>query len=330
MAQKRNYATKKKGKTEVYPFWNLEDIKNVVEWFENNNEWDGYLITLFGFLFGRRIGDTISMKWSDLYFENGNKREEIVTIEEQKTGKTTEIPIGNMVFEVVEKYCKNKNVKPIEHYNDFIFEFGSKTEWINRKNNPVYKTNDLELWCKELGKDLSQSRKDKIIEGFNKQSDYDYLGDYLYYEVEWMDVVKWQANSYRNLFNKATEASGIEYKVSTHSLRKTFGYWIHQLHPFDPDCLISLSKLFNHSSVQQTMDYIGLTTEKNRKYVNNHNDLIRDVLNGNTSGIVKNSPIISIKSEDFGNIIMEVIKRKELNDVEKYQLAINMANELRV
>ena len=50
MAQKRDYATKKKGKTEVYPFWNLEDIKNVVEWFEQNNEWDGYLITLLEML----------------------------------------------------------------------------------------------------------------------------------------------------------------------------------------------------------------------------------------------------------------------------------------
>lgn len=38
MAQKRDYATKKKGKTEVYPFWNLEDIKNVVEWLDKNEE----------------------------------------------------------------------------------------------------------------------------------------------------------------------------------------------------------------------------------------------------------------------------------------------------
>ena len=71
MAQKRDYATKKKGKTEVYPFWNLEDIKNVVEWFEQNNEWDGYLITLLEMLLARRISDTISMRWSDLYYENG-------------------------------------------------------------------------------------------------------------------------------------------------------------------------------------------------------------------------------------------------------------------
>ena len=57
--QTRDYATKKKGKTEVQPFWNMEDIKNVVEWFEKNNEWDGYLITLLELLLGRRIGDKI-------------------------------------------------------------------------------------------------------------------------------------------------------------------------------------------------------------------------------------------------------------------------------
>lgn len=37
MAENR-YATKKKGKTEVQPFWNMSDIKNVVEWFEKNEE----------------------------------------------------------------------------------------------------------------------------------------------------------------------------------------------------------------------------------------------------------------------------------------------------
>lgn len=330
MAQKRDYATKKKGKTEVYPFWNLEDIKNVVEWFEQNNEWDGYLITLLELLLGRRIGDTISMRWSDLYYENGNQREEVTTIEEQKTGKTTEIPIGNLVFEVVDKYCEKININPMEHYNEFIFSFQSKTAWIERAGNPIYSENDLEKWCEFLNKDLSDKRKEGIIKGFNKQKEYLSLGDYLYYEVEWTDVVKWHTNAYRNIFNKATEAVKIPYRVSTHSLRKSFGYWIHQLHPFDPDCLISLSKLLNHATVQQTTDYIGLTAEKNRKYINDHNDLIRNVLDGKGNEIVKNSPVISLKSEDFGNIIMEVIKATDMSDVEKYQMAINLANEMRV
>lgn len=330
MAQKRDYATKKKGKTEVYPFWNLEDIKNVVEWFEQNNEWDGYLITLLELLLGRRIGDTISMRWSDLYYENGNQREEVTTIEEQKTGKTAEIPIGNLVFEVVNKYCEKTNTNPMEHYNEFIFNFQSKTAWIERAGNPIYSENDLDKWCEFLNKDLSDKRKGEIIKGFNKQKEYLSLGDYLYYEVEWTDVVKWHTNAYRNVFNKATEAVKISYRVSTHSLRKSFGYWIHQLHPFDPDCLISLSKLLNHATVQQTTDYIGLTAEKNRKYINDHNDLIRSVLEGNGNEIVKNSPVISLKSEDFGNIIMEVIKATDMSDVEKYQMAINLANEMRV
>ena len=330
MAQKRDYATKKKGKTEVYPFWNLEDIKNVVEWFEQNNEWDGYLITLLELLLGRRIGDTISMKWSDLYYENGNQREEVTTIEEQKTGKTTEIPIGNLVFEVVDKYCEKTNVNPMEHYREFIFNFQSKTAWIERAGNPIYSENDLDKWCEFLNKDLSDKRKEEIIKGFNKQKEYLSLGDYLYYEVEWTDIVKWHTNAYRNVFNKATEAVEIPYRVSTHSLRKSFGYWIHQLHPFDPDCLISLSKLLNHATVQQTTDYIGLTAEKNRKYINDHNDLIRNVLEGKGNEIVKNSPVISLKSEDFGDIIMEVIKATDISDVEKYQMAINLANEMRV
>ena len=80
MAQKRNYASKQRGKTEVEPFWNIEDIKNVIEWFENSDEWDGYLITMLEILIGRRIGDVVKMKWSDLYYENGKKKREIDTI----------------------------------------------------------------------------------------------------------------------------------------------------------------------------------------------------------------------------------------------------------
>ena len=81
MAQTKSYATKKKGKTEVYPFWEMGDIKKVIEWFENNNEWDGYLISMLELLLGRRIGDTVNMKWSDLYYENGNRdRNESVSL----------------------------------------------------------------------------------------------------------------------------------------------------------------------------------------------------------------------------------------------------------
>lgn len=325
MAQSRNYASKKKGKTEVYPFWNMSDIKNVVEWFENNNEWDGYLITLLELLLGRRIGDTVMMKWSDLYYENGNRKSEINTIEEQKTGKVTNLPVSNMVFEAVDNYLSHVKVNPMEHYDEYIFSFAAKIEWINRRNLDVYGENNIERWCKTLGKDLSDKRKEKIFNDFHKQKMYLSLGDYLYYEVEYNDIVKWQTDDYRKKLKKAVQDCGIEYSVSTHSLRKSLGYWIYKTHPYDSDCILTLQQLLNHSDVQTTMHYIGLTEEKKRNYLEDHGEFIHNVLAGKGDEIVKNMPVISLKSDDFGRII-----RMLTDDVDKYQAAINMANEMRV
>ena len=321
MAQTRDYATKKKGKTEVQPFWNMEDIKNVIEWFEKNEEWDGYLITLLELLLGRRIGDTVMMKWSDLYYENGNRKSEIDTIEEQKTGKITNLPVSNMVWEAVDNYLSHVKIDPMEHYNEYIFSYIPKTLWLLRHPNTPFYMN-IETWCGYLNKDFSDKRKQKILDDFHKQKEYKSLGDYLYYIIEYNDVVKWQTDDYRKKLKKAVEDVGIRYPISSHSLRKSFGYWIHKTHPFDPDCLLSLQKLFNHTDLQMTMNYIGLTEEKNRQLINDHGEFIHNVLAGKGDEIVKNMPVVSL---NFGKII-----RMLTDDVDKYQVAINMANELRI
>lgn len=322
--QTRDYATKKKGKTEVQPFWNMSDIKNVVEWFEKNNEWDGYLITLLELLLGRRIGDTVMMRWSDLYYENGNRKSEIDTIEEQKTGKITNLPVSNMVWEAVDNYLSHVKINPMEHYDEYIFSYTPKTLWLLRHPNTPFYMN-IETWCGYLNKDFSDKRKQKILDDFHKQKEYKSLGDYLYYVIEYNDVVKWQTDDYRKKLKKAVEDCNIQYTVSTHSLRKSWGYWIYKTHPFDPDCILSLQKMLNHVDVQTTMCYIGLTEEKNRQLINDHGEFIHNVLAGKGDEIVKNMPVISLKSDDFGKII-----RMLTDDVDKYQAAINMANELRV
>lgn len=322
--QTRDYATKKKGKTEVQPFWNMSDIKNVVEWFEKNNEWDGYLITLLELLLGRRIGDTVMMRWSDLYYENGNRKSEIDTIEEQKTGKITNLPVSNMVWEAVDNYLSHIKVNPMEHYDEYIFSYTPKTLWLLRHPNTPFYMN-IETWCGHLNKDFSDKRKQKILDDFHKQKEYKSLGDYLYYVIEYNDVVKWQTDDYRKKLKKAVEDCNIQYTVSTHSLRKSWGYWIYKTHPFDPDCILSLQKMLNHVDVQTTMCYIGLTEEKNRQLINDHGEFIHNVLAGKGDEIVKNMPVISLKSDDFGKII-----RMLTDDVDKYQAAIDMANELRV
>ena len=83
--------------------------------------------------------------------------------------------------------------------------------------------------------------------------------------------------------------------------------------PFDPDCLLSLQKLFNHTDLQMTMNYIGLTEEKNRQLINDHGEFIHNVLAGKGDEIVKNMPVVSLKSDDFGKII-----RMLTDDVDNY------------
>jgi len=49
---------------------------------------------------------------------------------------------------------------------------------------------------------------------------------------------------------------------SSHSLRKTFGYHQMAMSNNDPRKLVILQKMFGHSSIAQTMEYIGITDEE--------------------------------------------------------------------
>lgn len=60
------------------------------------------------------------------------------------------------------------------------------------------------------------------------------------------------------IIRKACEALGLEELVGTHTLRKTFGYHHYQMFK---DVVI-LQKIFNHSSPQITLRYIGIEQDE--------------------------------------------------------------------
>jgi len=62
---------------------------------------------------------------------------------------------------------------------------------------------------------------------------------------------------YRFLINTCTKI-GIKSKVSTHTMRRTFGYHHYQQYK---DAII-LQKIFNHSSQRITLMYIGITQDE--------------------------------------------------------------------
>ena len=54
----------------------------------------------------------------------------------------------------------------------------------------------------------------------------------------------------------------LDMHISTHSLRKTFGYHQMVMSGNDPRKLLVLQKMFGHSTAAQTLDYIGITGEE--------------------------------------------------------------------
>lgn len=332
----QRYVTKKTGKTEVYPFWTTKDIKSVIDYFKDSELWDDYFIFINGLLLGRRIGDIVSMKWSDLYFTNGRIRSEIRTIKEQKTDKTESLYVTPYYKDVLKLYLEKTNRTPIKEYNGFIFNISSKQKWIDRKDNPIYSSNDdditvLEKWCELLKKDFSQKRKDLILEEYDKhKKDYATFGEYLYYEVEYMDIVKWQINEHRKKLKAAIQAAEIEYPVSCHSSRKTFGYWSEKIHPDDPQSLYILQNILAHKDIKTTMKYIGLTEERKRQYFIDISEFIRGVEDGNEE-IIDNTPVVSIKTSVLRDILLFVIKNEgNYDEVNLLKEAMTMVENSRI
>lgn len=69
-------------------------------------------------------------------------------------------------------------------------------------------------------------------------------------------------NSVDRILKGIGDSLNIECHISTHTLRKTFAYHQMLMANNDPRKLLLLQKIFGHSSVAQTLDYIGITGEE--------------------------------------------------------------------
>ena len=139
-------ATKKKGKTEVDPFWNLEDIKKISDRFIEKKQYKYYLVFMIGLCMGRRIGDTLKLKYCHFFEENGTWRKELC-IQEEKTDKFSTILISGAVINSMEKFFELEGINPMEHYNEDIFVFSKKD---TNRRDAAYRT-ALKKVAEEVG-----------------------------------------------------------------------------------------------------------------------------------------------------------------------------------
>lgn len=336
------YEARDKVKKEVYPFRNIEDIANMIKYFKEKEQWNHYLSFMIGLLIGRRVGDTLSLRWSDLYYRNGIMKEEIDTVVEQKTGKTTAITICPLLKESVELYCEKTGLTPEGNYYGFIFPSVTKKLWVQHKSAGIYKVSNhnekekIYMWAEFLGRNFTEGRIDKLYKEWNRckqekksGANYNTIEEFLYDE-EYRVALKGQVAVYQKAFKKAAKASGITYNVNTHSTRKTFGYWSRMIHPYDVDSMEILREIFNHDSIATTAHYIGITKEKKQSYFTDMGDFVGKILRGEKE-IIKNTPVISIKTSDLRDILtLAVTDKSKAAPLDMMNKLMGMVEECRV
>ena len=86
---------------------------------------------------------------------------------------------------------------------------------------------------------------------------------------------KLTVTQFYRILTAAQDALGLEDHISTHSMRKTYGYQTIRQNPDDSLAVVHLQGMFNHSSMQTTLTYCGISRDEEDKYYDGINDLIK-------------------------------------------------------
>lgn len=129
--------TKRRGKTEGEPFRREEDIKSMMDYFRNNGKYTEFTISMLEILLARRIGDILSLRWSDFYYENGRRKTSLNTLIEEKTDKIIYIAITDITWKYLDSYCEKIGINPLNNLNEFVFPTAKKSAAKNAKELKV-------------------------------------------------------------------------------------------------------------------------------------------------------------------------------------------------
>ncbi|WP_163538682.1 tyrosine-type recombinase/integrase [Gracilibacillus sp. YIM 98692] len=125
---------------------------------------------------------------------------------------------------------------------DVIDDSGKPRNTVTIKEKKTHKTKTFTL-------NAAITRELKKVEASNRE-------EYLFKSRKGENKPISRIQSHRILQNAAVNA-GLSIKVSAHSLRKTFGYFAYK----KGVDLSLLMKIFNHSSQETTLQYIGITND---------------------------------------------------------------------
>lgn len=120
--KKETKQNKQKGrKSEVYAY-QYQDIKKMLDWFSDKEKWLHYLAFVFGINMARRVNDTLSLKWWNLYNPATGQIRDEIEIVEQKTDKIANPCINSACRNAIKLYCEKTGCNPADNnYNNSVF-----------------------------------------------------------------------------------------------------------------------------------------------------------------------------------------------------------------
>lgn len=98
------------------------------------------------------------------------------------------------------------------------------------------------------------------IENYIKEYPFESLDDYLFASREG-DNKPLETTSIWRIIKRTAKEAGIDKNIGSHSLRKSFGYWIFNNANDKNKALVMLQTIFGHSSTVVTAKYIGITDD---------------------------------------------------------------------
>ena len=223
------------------PIKDVKDIVRISNYLISQKRYRDNMLFILGCNFGLRCGDLLKVHVYDVVDSNGVIKDSFNLIE-QKTKNT-----------------KGRSKCMIDLY--------------------AYKDMDSEQLTKLLSEKIKESDTKKVTPKvktvyINKAAKYA-IKLYLDNTKVFLDdfLFRSQSNNGGNtnqplsrksvdrILKKIMSDLNVDVRAGTHLMRKTFGYnWMVQ-HNNDPDALKKLQKIFNHSSPNVTMRYIGITDE---------------------------------------------------------------------
>lgn len=111
--------------TRVEPFRSYEDLEKVMNYFKDNGYCNHWITAWLMVSLGRRVGDTIALKWSDIFRKDGKYRERLTQLKEEKTGKKLAPRLNALARLRIDEYIAMVGIKPMKHYNEQIVNTSS-------------------------------------------------------------------------------------------------------------------------------------------------------------------------------------------------------------